>query len=205
MAVVDPKRYLADMDWRLRSKVRSLAWRLKWQTGMDLRIRDGIRTCQRQHQIYAQGRTAAGPVVTHAAGCQSWHVMGRAVDADPIDPARYRAALRAGASEDAAYKAAVESPGADCGAYGVAGRIWEQLGGVWGGKWTQFGPCGDMGHFEYHPGLKIESVCPNPQQCEAVVLAIRSVSPWLYVSLAAGAAALLGAAGLAKQKLEQSL
>ena len=48
--------------------------------GLSPRLVSGRRTCAEQRALYAKGRTAPGPIVTKANGCQSWHVHGRAVD-----------------------------------------------------------------------------------------------------------------------------
>jgi peptidoglycan L-alanyl-D-glutamate endopeptidase CwlK len=44
-------------------------------------------------------------------------------------------------------------------AYEKLGLAWEKMGGVWGGRW------GDHVHFEWHPGLSIDQVCPPPGDC----------------------------------------
>jgi len=105
------------------------------------------RLCATQNALYAQGRTAPGPVVTHARGCQSWHVAGRAVDFMPTP--------------------ATETT------YRQIGDIAKSLGGAWGGdfkvrdkvtgEWKAFP---DLGHIEYHPGLTISDVCPDPDKCD---------------------------------------
>lgn len=37
-------------------------------TPVDFTITEGVRTVERQQQLYAQGRTTAGPIVTHTDG-----------------------------------------------------------------------------------------------------------------------------------------
>lgn len=107
------------------------------EQGIRLRLTSGIRSCAQQNAIYAQGRTTPGAIVTGAKGCQSWHVQGRAVDFEPIP----RTAQ----------------------AYAAVGAIAEQLGGVWGGRFSNLQ---DLGHIEYHPGMTIQQVCPNPEACK---------------------------------------
>ena len=51
-------------------------------------VRSAYRSCAEQAEQYAIGRTAPGTITTHAKGCQSWHVLGRAVDID-LQPASY--------------------------------------------------------------------------------------------------------------------
>lgn len=106
------------------------------EQGIKIKLTSGIRSCAQQNAIYAQGRTTAGPIVTGAKGCRSWHVQGRAVDFEPSP----------------------RTPQA----YAAVGAIAEGLGGVWGGRFSNLQ---DLGHIEYHPGLKIEDVCPNPEAC----------------------------------------
>lgn len=106
------------------------------EQGIKIRLISGIRSCAQQDALFAQGRTTPGPVITGARGCRSWHVQGRAVDFEP-------------------------SP-RSADAYAKVGAIAEQLGGVWGGRFSNLQ---DLGHIEYHPGLRIEDVCPNPEKC----------------------------------------
>lgn len=174
MAIQDPGRFLPRIDWQTRAAFQKLASALEKQ-GLDLRVRSGLRSCSEQNTLYAQGRTTPGPIVTEAPGCRSWHVTGRAVDADPID-------RRTG------QMASIAS-----GAYAVAGAIWEQMGGGWGGRFD----FGDYGHFDWHPGIRISDVCPNANACDLSVTQIASVappfagvSPWLA---AVGGFAVVGA------------
>jgi GNAT superfamily N-acetyltransferase len=70
--------------------------------------------------------------------CRSMHVLGHAVDLDLVPPT--------------------------CDSYTKLGEWWESQGGVWGGRWKQFGPCGDQGHFHYGfngAGAVPTSVCPS--------------------------------------------
>ena len=88
-------------------------------------------------------QAAIAPGATFARGCMSWHVLGRAMDLE-LEPGT-------------------------CASYTELGEFWESIGGVWGGRWTErFPGCGDAGHFEYHPGLAIEAVCFDPDQCQAI-------------------------------------
>ena len=104
--------------------------------GITIRLVSGRRTCAQQNALYSQGRTTPGPIVTGARGCLSWHVQGRAVDFEP-QPRNAQAYARVGA-------------------------IAVELGGVWGGSFSNLN---DIGHIEYHPGRKIHDVCPDPDNC----------------------------------------
>jgi peptidoglycan L-alanyl-D-glutamate endopeptidase CwlK len=53
--------------------------------GIDVCVVSGLRTIQQQNQLYAQGRTAKGQIVTNAKGGQSPHNFGTAVDLAPLD------------------------------------------------------------------------------------------------------------------------
>lgn len=79
----------------------------------------GRRTAQQQAALYAQGRTAPGPVVTSTL--QSRHLGGLAVDFDLYGYPR--------------------SAGMELWRY--LGAWWKASGHRWGGDW------GDYGHFEW--------------------------------------------------------
>lgn len=112
---------------------------------IEVKVVSTLRTCDDQNAIYAQGRTAPGSVVTMASGCSSWHTWGRAFDVLIQD------------------EIGLVTDGADH-RYDELGDIGKSLGMIWGGdfSWGR-----DAGHFEYHPGLKIEDVCPDdaPSAC----------------------------------------
>lgn len=48
--------------------------------GMPMRITEGYRSIARQNELYAQGRTKAGKIITNAKGGESLHNHGVAVD-----------------------------------------------------------------------------------------------------------------------------
>jgi len=169
----DPQDLLKNVTWETRLKIRELA---SLQPDLELSVRSGRRSCQEQNELYGIGRTynLSSAPVTYARGCNSWHVCGRAVDLDVLDPNTGR-------------------PTTECTPYTRLGLLWEQMGGVWGGRWQQFGPCGDAGHFEWHPNLSLSDVCPDPDLCEQTVARVagntrtplRYLLPWAH--LAAGA------------------
>jgi hypothetical protein len=155
VALLDPLQLLPALEWSTRDHLYSLASRFRSQTGFNLRIRPlgGRRTCAEQNQIYAQGRESSGEIVTYASGCRSWHVLGRAADMDPVSDAGQMGG---------------ES------LYRTAGGIWEAMGGKWGGNFPGFA---DIGHFEWHPGLTIERVCPSSAYCDAITASIQTEAP----------------------------
>jgi hypothetical protein len=156
VTLYDPNNLLPALEWQTRDRVKTLAARLASATGLHLTVRrlGGRRTCAEQNAIYAQGRTEGGDIVTYASGCKSWHVLGRAVDVDPVD---------------SAGRMQPES------AYRTAGQIWEAIGGKWGGNFPGFP---DIGHFEWHPGLTIEQACPSPSYCGAIEASIQTTMPF---------------------------
>ena len=48
--------------------------------GYQVELFEGYRSESRQNQLYAQGRTEAGKIITHAKAGQSWHQYGLAGD-----------------------------------------------------------------------------------------------------------------------------
>ena len=52
--------------------------------GIQLAILETVRSPERQAQLYAQGRTAGGKIVTYAKPYESPHQWGLAVDVKPI-------------------------------------------------------------------------------------------------------------------------
>lgn len=172
--VQDPGNQLPSLEWQTRERFLALGNELCRKTGgrylLRVRPRDsGRRSCAKQNEIYAQGRSAPGDVVTQAQGCQSWHVLGRAVDADVVDAA-------SGAYAPETF-------------YGFAGELWEAMGGTWGGGFPGFP---DIGHFEFHPGLKISEVCPVPANCSDAAVDAVGTAWWVWPL---ASSVVLGAAG----------
>lgn len=107
-----------------------------------------------QPRIRSAGRTCAQQNeqkqlgYSQASMCRSLHTIGHAIDLDLLPN--------------------------NCGTYTKLGEWWEQQGGVWGGRWAQFGSCGDAGHFHWYPGQAQAvptSLCPNDvtlEECQAL-------------------------------------
>lgn len=145
-----------------------------------LRERSARRTCAEQRGLYAIGRSPgdARKVVTGAQGCRSWHVTGNAVDFDVILPNGHTSTSR--------------------NDYAIVGAMAKQAGGKWGGD---FANIDDVGHVEYHPGVSIETVCPDPNACTDVAPTgddgeepgtTSSGIPWGKVALATAAVVAVG-------------
>ncbi|MBI5189105.1 MAG: M15 family metallopeptidase [Nitrospirae bacterium] len=100
--------------------------------GIALLVVQALRTPDEQAALYAKGRTAPGRRVTNARPGYSWHNFGRAYDV---------AVAEGGKVVWTGHK------------YARAGEIGRSLSLVWGGDFK--GIRGDLGHFEYHPGLTL--------------------------------------------------
>lgn len=79
-----------------------------------IKIISGLRSYEEQDELYAQGRTKPGKVVTKAKGGQSWHNHGCAFDVGVFEGSSYLG----------------ESPH-----YRAVGELGESLGLEWGGRW----------------------------------------------------------------------
>jgi peptidoglycan L-alanyl-D-glutamate endopeptidase CwlK len=93
--------------------------------GFPLVVCQTLRTWEEQGALYQKGRTRPGPVVTFAKPGDSWHNYGRAFDV--------------------AFRVGQHGVSWD-GPWEQVGEMGEQLGLVWGGRFTH----PDCPHFEYH-------------------------------------------------------
>lgn len=59
------------------------------EAGFPIAIFESYRTEERQNQLYAQGRTTPGKIVTNAKGGRSWHNYGLAIDVALYDDKRW--------------------------------------------------------------------------------------------------------------------
>ena len=91
------------------------------RAGLPVVITEGIRSAGRQAELYAQGRSRPGPIVTNTL--RSKHVTGHAFDIDLYQVAPDRVAVPV---------------------WEWCGRLGEALGLVWGGRWRMR----DYRHFE---------------------------------------------------------
>lgn len=99
--------------------------------GISIKVIDGLRTYEEQNELYAQGRTKPGEIVTNAQGGQSNHNFGIAFDIGVFDGSKYL-------KESPKYKAV--------GALGI------DLGLEWGGNWKTIV---DEPHFQLRPSWAI--------------------------------------------------
>jgi len=163
----------------------------KAQLGFDLVPRSARRTCAQQAEQYAIGRGGPNDTrtpVTYAMGCNSRHVVGRAVDFIIY----YSDGRKSYLSSD----------------YTAVGELAESLGWFWGGRLQGFGPNGDEGHVQWDNGHTIQDLCPDPTQCVDIPSSPRgaaSVWGWkgVFVGCAVGLAVV--GAGVGGMKLAHHL
>lgn len=98
------------------------------KAGIVIKVIGGSRTYEEQDELYAQGRTKPGDIVTRARGGYSWHNFGMAFDIGVFESGRY----------------VPESP-----LYREVGKIGKTLGLEWGGDWQ--GSLVDEPHFQFNP------------------------------------------------------
>lgn len=108
--------------------------------GIGYKIRSTRRTCAEQAEQYAIGR---GVNDDRAVVTQARGCMSFHTLGRAID-----ITLLGGAS------------------YDTLGQTAESLGWKWGGRFPGFP---DVGHVEWHPGMTIEQLCPDPSDCQSSV------------------------------------
>jgi len=93
----------------------------------------GVSSTYRDHThqnwLFDQGRSRAGNIVTNARGGQSWHNWRLAFDIFQN--------IRGQEWNDSDF-------------FATAGMLWTEMGGEWGGNWTNFP---DRPHMQYTGGL----------------------------------------------------
>lgn len=121
----------------------------KWK----LRYTWTLRTMAQQNDLYAQGRTRPGRVVTWAKGGESWHNYGLAVDICLVDEVGKMASFDTKADFDGDAKAD----------WLEVVALFKKRGWEWGGDWPI--EKRDMPHFQKTFGLSIaqakKKVRPN--------------------------------------------
>ncbi|MGH8314021.1 MAG: M15 family metallopeptidase [Steroidobacterales bacterium] len=110
------------------------------QRNLSARLGQTLRTFAQQNQLYAQGRTAPGSIVTNARGGDSLHNYGLAFDILMFAPG-------------GSYIGNGSDP-----AYATAGQLGQGIGLEWGGGWSS--PY-DPSHFQNTDGLTLDQVCAN--------------------------------------------
>jgi peptidoglycan L-alanyl-D-glutamate endopeptidase CwlK len=124
---------LATLAQPVRDMARSLLYHARVDLHLDVQVIQGTRTYAEQNALYAQGRTAPGPIVTNASGGYSFHNFGVAFD---VGIFRGRSYVEGGSG------------------YTSVGHLGERTGLEWGGRWRSFQ---DTPHFQY-PGLNFDTL-----------------------------------------------
>jgi peptidoglycan L-alanyl-D-glutamate endopeptidase CwlK len=75
---------LQEVNPKLAERVRSMAELLEGEN-IEIQVTQGYRSWAEQAELYAQGRTVPGSIVTNAQAGHSWHNFGLAVDVCPFD------------------------------------------------------------------------------------------------------------------------
>ncbi len=73
-------RRIKTLHPQIRNKAKEFINRAKKELGIKLRITAALRTREEQDQLYAQGRTTPGKIITNAKAGQSLHNYGLAID-----------------------------------------------------------------------------------------------------------------------------
>ena len=128
-------RKLEDLHPTVRAKVQQFIQKCD-EAGIDLLVTSTYRDHESQAELYAQGRTKPGKIVTKAKPGQSWHNWKVAVDVVP---------LRNG-------KPVWGTAGADGELWQKVGEIGESVGLEWAGRWKTFK---EYAHFQYTGGLTL--------------------------------------------------
>ena len=132
MSIVTDKitlKRVSDLHPAIIKKVLAFLNEAKKQ-GINLRVTSGLRTFEEQNDLYNQGRTKEGKIVTNAKGGQSFHNYGLAFDVVPMNNSR-----PIWDNDDLWER---------------IGKIGKQFGFKWGGD---FRSIKDKPHFEYNISL----------------------------------------------------
>lgn len=108
--------------------------RRAYAEGIFVRITEGYRSHARQNELYAQGRTKPGKIVTNARAGQSYHNYGLAVDYVLLSPDGKKALWQVNSD------------------WRRVAAIAKSLGFEWGGDWQSFK---DYPHLQMTDGLSL--------------------------------------------------
>jgi len=107
----------------------------------------GLRTFEDQDELYAQGRTKPGKIVTNARGGDSWHCYGLA--ADYVLDGSEKPGLQW------SWNTATDSDSDGHNDWQQMGEIAVECGLEWGGHWTRFP---DLPHVQQRFGMTLADV-----------------------------------------------
>lgn len=127
-----------------------------YNRGINIRITQGLRTIAEQNELYAQGRTKPGKIVTNAQGGHSNHNYGVAIDF----------VLLAGG-----YDTHADKNGDNQSDWMEVVDEAKKLGFAWGGDWASFT---DLPHFEMTFGISTAQYRAGKKPTQAQVEAARA-------------------------------
>ncbi|WP_338082712.1 M15 family metallopeptidase [Exiguobacterium algae] len=110
---------------------------------LNVRLTSGYRSAKEQNELYAQGRSKPGDVVTNAKAGQSYHNYGLAVDFVIIH------------NNKADYDLSADNNRNDIPDWQELGELGKALGFEWGGDWDTFP---DYPHLQMDFGLSIRQL-----------------------------------------------
>ena len=105
--------------------------------GIDLLVTSTYRDHESQNELYAQGRTKPGKIVTNAKGGESFHNFRVAIDVVPVVNG----------------KAVWTTTGPSGALWKKLAQIGKACGFEWAGEWKTFK---EMAHFQYTAGLTLK-------------------------------------------------
>ena len=128
---------ISELNGTVRDRATEFINQVEQQTGIQLRVSQGLRTIEEQNALYAQGRTAPGNIVTNARGGESYHNYGLAFDV---------VEMVNGTTPN--WNTTLEN-------WNRISDVGNDLGLEWGGNWTNFI---DRPHFQRTSGLTIRQL-----------------------------------------------
>lgn len=125
------EKNIATLHPKVQPHARALVQRAS-DHGIAIKVISGTRTFEEQNELFAQGRTKPGNIVTNARGGFSNHNFGIAFDIGVFEGSAYR-------DESPKYKA--------------VGAVGQELGLDWGGNWKTIQ---DEPHFQLRPDWALD-------------------------------------------------
>ena len=116
-----------------RAEVKQLIEKaeLGFPPSMAVRIVQGLRTIKEQNDLYAQGRTKPGNIVTNAKGGSSFHNYGLAIDFAILTDKDGN-----GSFEDLSWDIKKDNDKDGVADWLEVVKVFEAAGWSWGGKWA---------------------------------------------------------------------
>ncbi|NQX44437.1 M15 family metallopeptidase [Paenibacillus tritici] len=139
-----------------------------YNRGVPILITQGMRTIAQQNELYAQGRTKKGDIVTNARGGSSYHNYGLAIDFALLLPD----------GKSVSWDINRDGDGDKVADWQEVAQEGKKLGFEWGGDWTSFK---DYAHLQMSFGLTTSQLKagkrPAAQQVTAALSRINGGEP----------------------------